>query len=103
MGIRGIYTGVCLECERLVFPQQSGLATWPRDLIESRANCLANLGLLSCNATVGVTLQLPCMLHTCASFGDLPAARFSHEALLECTLLCISSHSLIHYPYMIPT
>ena len=36
MGIRGIYTGVCMECKESVFPKQSGLATWPRDLIESR-------------------------------------------------------------------
>ena len=34
VGIRGIYTDVCLECERLVFPKQSGLATWPRNLTE---------------------------------------------------------------------
>ena len=27
MGIRSIYTGVCLECEESVFPKQSGLAT----------------------------------------------------------------------------
>ena len=36
VGIRGIYTGVCMECKESVFPKQSGLATWPRDLIESR-------------------------------------------------------------------
>ena len=36
VGIRGIYIGICMECEELVFPKQSGLATWPRDLIESR-------------------------------------------------------------------
>ena len=35
MGIRGIYTGVCMECEELVFPKQSGLPTWPRGLTES--------------------------------------------------------------------
>ena len=34
VGIRGVYTDVCLECERLVFPKQSGLATWPRNLTE---------------------------------------------------------------------
>ena len=33
--IRGIYTGVCMECEESVFPKHSGLATWPRDLTES--------------------------------------------------------------------
>ena len=35
VGIRGIYTSVCLECERSVFPKQGGLATWPHDLTES--------------------------------------------------------------------
>ena len=74
VGIRGIYIGVCLECKRSVFPKQSGLATWPRDLIESRVNCLARLKVLFCNAPAGMTLQLPCTLHTCASFGDLPTA-----------------------------
>ena len=34
VGIRGIYTCVCLECEESVFPKQSWLATWPRDLTE---------------------------------------------------------------------
>ena len=38
---------------------------------KSRANGLANLGLLSCSAIAGMTLQLPCMLHTCANFGSL--------------------------------
>ena len=36
MGIRGIHTGVCLECERFIFPKQSGLATWPRNLTKLR-------------------------------------------------------------------
>ena len=36
-----------------------------------RANGLASLELLSCSATVGMTLQLPRMLHTCANFGGL--------------------------------
>ena len=53
---------------------------------ESRVNCLARLEVLSYSATASVTLQLPCMLHTCATFGDLPVARSSREALLECTL-----------------
>ena len=37
---------------------------------ESQANCLAKLEVLSCSATAGVTLQLPSMLHTCATFGN---------------------------------
>ena len=36
VGIRGIYTGVCMECAESVFPKQSELATWPCDLIKSR-------------------------------------------------------------------
>ena len=36
------------------------------------ANSLGSLGLLSCNVTAGMTLQLPRMLHTCANFGSLP-------------------------------
>ena len=36
VGIRGIHTGMCMECEESVFPKQSGLVTWPRDLIESQ-------------------------------------------------------------------
>ena len=39
-----------------------------------RANGLASLELLSCSATVGMTLQLPYMLHMCANFGGLPVA-----------------------------
>ena len=35
VGIRGIYTGVCLKCERSVFSKQSSLATWPRDWTKS--------------------------------------------------------------------
>ena len=38
VGIRGIYTGVCLECEESIFPKQIGLVTWPRDLTESRVH-----------------------------------------------------------------
>ena len=31
-----IYSGVRKECEESVFPKQGGLATWPRNWIESR-------------------------------------------------------------------
>ena len=79
MSIRGIYTGVCLECKRLAFSKQSGLATWPRDFTESRANCLARLEVLSYSALAGVTIQLLYMLHTCTSFGNLPAMSQSQD------------------------
>ena len=58
------------------------LATWLSHEFEPQDNCLARLEVLSCSAPTGVILQLPCMLHTYASFGDLPAMRSSHEALL---------------------
>ena len=36
VGMRGIYTYVCLECKESIFPKQSWLAAWPRDLTELR-------------------------------------------------------------------
>ena len=70
---------------------------------ELRANCLVRLEVLSCSATASMTLQLPLHAsHVCHS-SDLPVARSSRKALLDCTLLSFSSHSLTHYPYMIPT
>ena len=59
-----------MKCEESATTKQGVLATQPHDWNESRANRLARLEVLSCSATVGVTLQLPCMLHTCATFGD---------------------------------
>ena len=49
-----------------------GLTTGLSNVFKLRANGLASLRLLSCSATAGMTLQLPCMLHTCANFGGLP-------------------------------
>ena len=100
---KGIYSSVCMECEESITTKKGVLATRTHDWNELQANCLIRLEVLSCSATAGMTLQLPCMLHTCASFGNLPVARSNREALLECTLLNFSSHSLTHYPYMIPT
>ena len=60
-----------------------GLATWLSRESELQFNCMARPEVLSCSAPAGVTLQLPCMFHTCASFGDLPVARFSRKALLS--------------------
>ena len=51
-----------------------GLTTGLSRKFKLQANGLASLGLFSCSATVGMTLQLPCMLHTCANFGGLPVA-----------------------------
>ena len=88
---------------RVRFSKQIWLVTWPRDLTESRANRIARLDFLSYSAPAGVTVHLLCMLHSCASFGGLPASSSNRESLLLCTNLSISSHSLTHYPYMIPT
>ena len=44
------------------------LLTWLSRKSKSRANCLARLEVLSCSV-------LTSMLHTCASFGDLPVTR----------------------------
>ena len=46
---------------------QLNLATRTNRESESRANCLAKLSILSYSAPVVVTLQLPCMLHKCAT------------------------------------
>ena len=53
---------------------QLGLVTGLSHEFKWWANDLANLGLLSCSTTAGMTLQLPCMLHMCAVVGDLPVA-----------------------------
>ena len=100
-----------IECMRNAKSQfQPNRAFWRLELVtgtsrefESRANCLARLEVLSCSATTGVTLQLSLHAsHMCHS-GSLPVERSSREALLECTLLELSSHSLTHYPYIIPS
>ena len=82
-GYMGIYSRVYEECERSVFPKQSGLTTCPHDCIESQANYLAKLEVLSCSTPTSVTLQVPCMLHMCASFGDLPAASQTRDPIVR--------------------
>ena len=58
-----------------------------------RANGLASLGLLSCSPTASVTLQLPCMLHTCTNFGGLPVV--SHPRVQP--RVSASLHNLEHF------
>ena len=100
MGIR-VFIVVCMRNAKSHVSTKKGiLVTQPCDWNESRANCLAKLEVLSCSALVVVTFQLPCMLHMCATFGDLLVARSSREALLEYTHLEFSSHSLAHYLYI---
>ena len=56
----------------------------------ARANCLARLEVLSYNATAGVTLQLPCMLHMCATFGESQVVSQSRDPIAR---LFLSAHS----------
>ena len=66
------------------------LATRTSRKFELRANCLARLEVLSCSATASVTLQLPYMIHTCATFGDLLVTSQSQDPV---TRLFLSAHS----------
>ena len=50
------------------------LATGLSRKFKPRVNGLASLGLLSCSAIAGMTLQLSRMLHMCANFGGLLVA-----------------------------
>ena len=80
-----------------------GLTTRLSREFKPRANGLANLGLLSYDAIAGMTLQLPCMLHTSANFGGLPVA--SHPrvstSLHNLKHFFTLSHSLpLHDPYL---
>ena len=70
-----------------------GLATGLSRKFKPQANGLASLGLLSCNAIAGMTLQLPCMLHTCANFGSLPV--MSHPRVQP--RVSASLHNLEHF------
>ena len=82
MGIRVyIYSRVRRNVKSQFFPNR---VVWRLDLttglsreFKPQANGLASLRLLSCSATAGMTLQLPCMLHTCANFYGLPVASHS--------------------------
>ena len=58
-----------------------------------RVNGLASLGLLSYSAIAGMTLQLPCMLYTCANFGGLLVV--SHPRVQP--RVSASLHNLKHF------
>ena len=68
------YEGILVVCIRNAKSQfSSNRVFWQLNLTtgmscesESRANYLGRLEVLSCSALAVVTLQLPCMLHTCA-------------------------------------
>ena len=72
---------------------QLGLVTGLSHEFKPRANSLASLGLLPYSATAGMTLQLPCMLHTCTNFGGLPVA--SHPRVQP--WVSASLHNLEHF------
>ena len=83
--------------KRQFFPNR---VVWRLDLVtklsrkfKSRANGLASLGLLSSSATASMTLQLSCMLHTCANFGGWPVA--SHLRVQP--RVSASLHNLEHF------
>ena len=95
-GIRSIYSRV----RRNVKSQFPNRVVWRLDFatglsreFKLRANGLASLGLLSCSATAGMTLQLPCMLHTCDNFGGLPVASHPRVQLR----VFASLHNLEHF------
>ena len=70
-----------------------GLVTGLSREFKPRANNLASLGLLSCSATAGMTLQLPCVLHACTNFGGLPVV--SHPWVQP--RVSASLHNLKHF------
>ena len=94
-GYKGIYSRVYEESEKSCFNQIGHFddsTSRMEQEFESRANCLARLEVSSCSAPAVMTLQLSCMLHTCATFGDLLITRSNRETLFECTYLEFSSH-----------
>ena len=103
VGIK-VFTLVCVwNAKGQFFPNKVvwrlDLATWLSREFESRANCLARLEVLSCSAPAGVTLQLLCILHTCASFSELPVASQSRDLVARpCWVdtLELFLHSLSH-------
>ena len=91
MDIR-VFIVVCMRnAKSHVTTKQGILATQPHNWNESQANCLARLEVLSCSALAVITLQLPCMLHLCATFGDLPIMSQSRDLVMR---LFLSAHIL---------
>ena len=78
MGIRVFIVGCMRHAKSQLQPNRVfwrlELTTGMSREFESRANCLARLEVLSCSALAVMTLQLLCILHTCATFGDFPVA-----------------------------
>ena len=111
-GYKGIYiVGWEGNAKRQFLPNRAfwrlNLATGLSREFKPRANGLISLGLLSCSATAGATLQLLACLARVRTFGDLQAATYPQDLVarlcFSCTLLSFSSPLLTHYPYNIPT
>ena len=101
VGMRGIYTGVRMECEESGFSKRNWLAAWPRDLTESRVqvvskqNCQTGLFVLQCSSwrdcSSSLHASLVCIIWW-LGIRELTASP-SHESLLLCSNLSISSLS----------
>ena len=109
-GYKGIYSRVRRNVKSQFFPNK---VFWRLDLaiglsreFKPRANGLASLGLLSYSEQLAQRFSFWHAWHVCfnlATCNREPPTKSSHESLLLCTHLSNSSHSLTHYPYMIPT
>ena len=62
---------------------QLGLATWLNRESKPRANWMASLDFLSCSATASMTVQLLCMLYSCASSGGLPVVSHLRDPVVS--------------------
>ena len=106
-GYKDIYSRVYEGCEKSVFINKAfwrlNLTTGMSRESEQWANCLARLEFLSRSVLAIMTLQLPCMLHTCATLATCQS-RVSCEIQswdsFDCTHLEFSSHSLTHNLYI---
>ena len=77
---RVFIVGCMSNAKSHVSTKQGILASQPRDWKELWANCLAGLEVLSCNAPVVVTLQLPLRASHVSHFGDLPITSQSWDS-----------------------
>ena len=111
-GYKGIYiySKVRRNVKRHILPNRVfwrlDLATGLNCEFKLLANGLASLELLSCSEQLVRRFSFWRAWHVCfnlAACSREPPAKSSRESLLLCTHLSNSSHSLTHYPYMIPT
>ena len=94
--LEALYISWCvrMECEESVFQNRAGwrlgLATWQSREFKLWANWMASLDFLSYSATAGMTVQLLCMLHSCASSDGLPVASHPRNPVVS---PCFSAQS----------